>query len=171
MITEPIIDADQIQAEKLKFCRAVIWSIIPQDMQIGDYHKGCTTISDDSELRRYAALYPARIEDQDEDVKAVMAEEMGIPETIPVVLPDNLSAYTYQGITGYPLVTDESELTSSESEYELTVNGMFNLSESMMVDLVDEYTPELSEMYEILNPSVIRQWNRGSMVIQECVLA
>jgi len=57
--TDPEKSSDgkkKTKTQKQNFCKAVIYSIIPGEIKTGDYHKEITTISDDSELRRYAAL-------------------------------------------------------------------------------------------------------------------
>jgi hypothetical protein len=195
-------DINRTQAEKLKFCRAVIWSIIPSEIRV--YQKdsngkmGTQTIPDDAELRRYVALYPALIDNQIcDDVKEELADMAAIkalrsaPEVIavsaPIVtvdLPERLSAYTHEGITGYPLVIDDSDLTSNEAMADLLTNGMFDLGESMISNMAGDAGSDEREIYEILNPvfisapvivhnpaAVIRSWMHGRMMISEEVRA
>ncbi len=102
-------------ARRLTFCKAVIYSIIPSETRV--YQKdsngklGTTTIEDDGELRRYAALYPALIDNQMDDVREEMLDKLSIaalPGIIAAPEPIAISA------PSAPLLTSPMELSKED---------------------------------------------------------
>jgi hypothetical protein len=72
-------------AKRLQYCKAVIYSIIPFSIQGWDKtNRKAITVQDDAELRRYIALYPALISNQNAEMQQIMTDEM--PVIIPPVL-------------------------------------------------------------------------------------
>ena len=178
------------KANRLKFCKAVIWSIIPHYMQAWDKtNRKSITVQDDAELRRYIALYPALVSNQDAEMQQIMADEMPIvmPEIIAVpepardilpILAEGLGL-TDEEINGFPAVYQGIDLmpeVESMVKADLEeMNGHYEYRDGIdELDYADEDLPVISEMWALINPMpvVIRQWtHRGMSIIEEMITA
>lgn len=186
-------------ARRISFCKAVIWGIIPSETRV--YQKDtngkmCTqTIPDDSELRRYIALYPAVLDNQCDDVKEEMMDKIAInalpgiiaisapvvPVVEDLVLPEHLNAYTPEGITGYPSAEVVEDLLLRHSiNYEVEIEEIESTLIEGLYDMIDNrdhrcdrdnYPEETAQMYDLVYPAVhpviVRSWTHGCMKITE----
>ena len=178
-------------AKRLAFCKAVIYSIIPRPTERFDTKKGKMQIDDDSELRRYIALYPALASNQNAEMQQIMADEMPIvvPEVITVqepardilpVLAEGLGL-TEKEIDGHPDAEELFDLQCNDlMQYEVELEYLeCDLREAFFedkepLDYPDEYIPAISEMWALINPvmPIIRQWtHRGMSIIEEMISA
>jgi len=95
-------------------------------------------------------------------------EAQEIPAIIPddLVLPETISAYTPEAITGYPENIFKYTPDYSVPEYDaLLINGMFDHGPSMMdneIDtaFMDEIEKEsIGEMFVAFNPGIVQKYN------------
>ena len=120
------------------------------------------------------AVIHSMVNDQDcffEQLDRVMdkqKEAQEIPAIIPddLVLPETISAYTPEAITGYPENIFKYTPDYSVPEYDaLLINGMFDHGPSMMdneIDtaFMDEIEKEsIGEMFVAFNPGIVQKYN------------
>jgi hypothetical protein len=139
------------------------------------------TVQDDSELRRYIALYPALASNQDAEMpKARVPIEIDIQEYNNGI---DLGTIYVSDIWGYPSaeVTDDLILYAQEQQglkdNEIIRSNWDNSdmgSEYDSLSLEDEYNKgEEVIMWALINPcQVVRQWShRGMSIIEEMIPA
>jgi len=156
-------------AQKLKFCKAVIWQLMYDEGSLRDQ----IALLGTGPINRVIRSVPDKVP----EVIAVSAPIAPVLEDL--VLPEVLNAYTHEGITGYP----DGEIFKYTPDYDaedydrLLINGMFDHGPSMLdneidTGFMDEIEKEsIGEMFAAFNPVIIRQWNHGTMKITEEVLA
>ena len=151
-------------AQKAQFCKAVVYSIIPGEIKthLNEMGKACKeirTITDDLYFRELIAQYPAIVpQKESQEIPAIIPDDLVLPETI--------SAYTPEAITGYPENIFKYTPDYSVPEYDaLLINGMFDHGPSMMdneIDtaFMDEIEKEsIGEMFVAFNPSIVQKYN------------
>jgi len=175
------------QAEKLKFCKAVIYSIIPGEIKTGDYNKSAlVTVIDDAELRRYIALYPAVLENQIDDVKEEMQAKIAItalpgiiavPEVIAVSAPIvpvltsplqldkesfdkcfKMASLNHEEMTGYPSAWELEKITP-----DVGIEQMDLKSDQIMIE--KEFIEELYLMDSYNSIALENEFNNGEEVV------
>jgi hypothetical protein len=160
-------------AQKTQFCKAVVYGIIPGYInKIID--KKDVSVPDDLYFRELIAQYPA--------ISAPQKEADIMP--VDLVLPEHLNAYTPDALTGYPgndiamdaifmaSLNDDVERDNLETTLNEELSDMIADEPLNLISLEPEYNKnEESELYNLINPKIIKQWTHGSMIIQECVIA
>ena len=160
------------KANLLKFCKAVIWSILPRDIVTfnGGKNGVVTTALDDAELRRYIALYPAldinQIHEETSEPAIIAAPELlAVPEILktPVVLyaamgedlslPEPDPVLSYEELTGYPAIEPVDHILVDIEEM------VYDAKERHYDNLDQDYQHETTE--EIINafmPARVTGW-------------
>jgi hypothetical protein len=134
--------------EKLKFCKAVVWQLLSDEGTLLDALAAIGTIHMPVDIcERVQVMMPAPV------------DPIAASEPVTVVLPDTISAYTPEAITGYPATKDTRG-------YELSRVEMVDLMEMNHDDMGSEYDSlslenefnkgEEKEMYEIYNPAIVQ---------------
>jgi hypothetical protein len=154
-------------AQRASFCKAVIYSIIPGEIKrnVKNKHGNMEymAVPDDEYLRELIAKYPP-----------VNAPIEAIKDDL--VLPDDISAYTHEALTGYPEDIFKYTPDYGVEEYDtLLINGMFDHGPSMMDNEIDTAFMDdiekesIGEMFNAFNPVIVQKWNHRNMVIiEEC---
>jgi len=158
--------------KRLQYCKAVIYSLMPD--RGGSFYK--MVVADDTELRRYIALYPALASNQNAEMQQIMADEMPIvvPEVITVqepardilpILAEGLGL-TEKEIDGHPDAEELFDLQCNDlMQFEVELEYLeCDLREAFFedeepLDYPDEDIPAISEMWALINPvmPIIRQ--------------
>ena len=175
------------KTRRLTFCKAVIYSIIPGEIKTGDYNKSTVvTVTDDAELRRYIALYPAVLENQIDDVKEEMQAKIAItalpgiiavPEVIAVSAPIvpvltsplqldkesfdkcfKMASLNHEEMTGYPSAWELEKITP-----DVGIEQMDLKSDQIMIE--KEFIEELYLMDSYNSIALENEFNNGEEVV------
>ena len=165
-------------AQKLKFCKAVIWQLMYDEGSLRDQ----IALLGTGPINRVIRSVPDKVP----EVIAVSAPIAPVLEDL--VLPEVLNAYTHEGITGCPSAEEFEDLvlchsTNYEIELEDLERDLFegyyesctnsdNGSEYDSLSLENENNcGEEIILYDlihpVISPVIIRQWNHGRMIITE----
>ena len=152
-------------AQKLKFCKAVIWQLMYDEGSLRDQ----IALLGTGPINRVIRSVPDKVP----EVIAVSAPIVPVyPKTGEV---DPCPVLSIEEMTGYPAVEIIEPITDEYDE--LLKNGMFDHGPSMLdneidTGFMDEIEKEsIGEMFAAFNPVIIRQWNHGTLKITEEVYA
>lgn len=165
------------QAEKLRFCHAVIWSLMNDQENLKDH------------IARCPALEINQIKDEvPDEVPAIIATPEVVSVPVIQAPSEDLGLYeptkddlieikiTQDQITGYPVII---EMNCDEINYEVDLERLeSDLREAFFEDDNSEYDtleydqPMIAEVYSLINPVsiapvIIRQWSYKNIIIQE----